>query len=121
MRDEIEKWVMYWKNQPGVELLDFPEEIGRENFLIDYAEVFCKYFAHLDDVDVLFVANGKKGEVQGYIGAGMFSEIAYVISHIARGGKKRVVFAHQPAEKLFCSDELRLWMELGWTTVFDDR
>ncbi len=118
MEEEIAQWLAYWNAQSDVVVIDYPERIAMEDFLQEYRNVFCAYFDHLDEADVLFVVNGTKEGVKGYIGAGMFSEIAYVVSQIARGTQKYVFLAHPPAAGLFCSDELDLWMQLGWVKVF---
>lgn len=118
MGDVIATWLRYWESRRDVTIIDYPKRIIERSFLVGYEQVFRDYFAHLDEADVLFVVNVKKGDVSGYIGAAMFSEIAYVVSQVARGSEKRVILAEQPASNLFCSDELGLWMTLGWVTVF---
>lgn len=118
MASEIEKWRGYWQAQSEVQILDFPSAISPEGFLQEYSKVFREYFSHLDETHVLFVVNGEKDGIKGYIGAGMLSEIAYVVSRIARGEKQEVILAHPPAFQLFCSDEIDLWIKLGWVRVF---
>lgn len=118
MASEIEEWRGYWQSQSAIQILDYPLAISSEGFLQEYSQVFQKYFSHLDETDMLFVVNGEKNGVKGYIGAGMFSEIAYVVSRIARGEKQEVILANSPASQLFCSDEIDLWIRLGWVRIF---
>ena len=70
---------------------------------------------------MLLVLNLEKRGIPGYIGPGVFAEMAFAIGLNKVLDKKiEVCYLNPiPVENLSYSDELKLWQELGWIKLFN--
>lgn len=115
LQDEIQKWIQYWNSKEGCEVLNYPRAIPRDDFERSYPEVHAQFFKDITEADVLFIANGKKNGIEGYIGAETFAELGFGLAQNLIYGKNiKLILAHMPAKEVACYNEIILWLKLGW-------
>ena len=115
LQDEIQKWVQYWNSKDGYAVLNYPKSIPADNFKDLYPAVHKDFFKSIIEADILFIANEKKNEIEGYIGAETFAELGFGLAQKLVYGKDiRLMLAHMPAKEVACYDEIVLWSRLGW-------
>lgn len=113
--DGNEKWVEYWNQQEDCTVTDYPLPIPKDRFLNEYPSVFQNFFLHLQDTDILFVANEEKGGIPGYIGAEVFGEILFAVALNRTGQRKiEIILANMPSNTVQAYEELQLWLDLKW-------
>lgn len=77
-----------------------------------------QFFKDIAEADILFIANGKKNNIDGYIGAETFAELGFGLAqNLVYGKNIKLVLAHMPAKKVACYNEIALWLKLGWVEV----
>lgn len=121
----FEKEILVWKekiNKDKYEVVKYPLKINGDNFLEEYKQEFSNHYKEIMDSDVLLALNLEKKGQAGYIGAGVFAEMAFAVGLNQLRDKKIEVFYinHIPENSLAYSDELKLWQELGWIRQFSD-
>lgn len=103
---------VYWKKyfeEKGYEVINYPHDSD------DIKEDYKKYFEDIKKCDIFFLMNEQKGNIEGYIGASVFSELTFaVMTNIVEEKKINVVLLNMPSMVLFCYDELIRWIDLGW-------
>ncbi|OGG64796.1 hypothetical protein A3C94_01840 [Candidatus Kaiserbacteria bacterium RIFCSPHIGHO2_02_FULL_55_17] len=67
--------------------------ITYDDFEKSYPEIHTDFFKHITEADVLFIANGRKKGIDGYIGTETFAELGFGLAQ---------------------NDEIVLWLKLGW-------
>jgi hypothetical protein len=114
LQEEIQKWVTYW-TQKCFTVSNYPKLIPKENFEELYPKVHREFFQSIVEADILFVANGIKKGVTGYIGAETFAELAFGLAQkLLHSSNIRLVLANMPDKKVTCYEEIVLWRKLGW-------
>lgn len=120
LQDEIQKWIQYWNSKEGYEVLNYPRAIPQDDFEKSYPEVHTQFFNDISEADVLFIANGKKKGIDGYIGAETFAELGFGLAQkIVYGRNIKLLLARMPAKEVACYDEIVLWLKLGWVELFE--
>ncbi len=115
LQNEIQKWIQYWNNKEGYSVLDYPREIPADNFEKLYPAIHKKFFQNILESDILFIANERKNEIDGYIGAETFAELSFGLAqNIINGKNIELILANMPSEKVACYQEIILWKKLGW-------
>lgn len=111
-RDKLEK--------SGFDVIKFPGKI-KDNFLTNYEREFSEQYNAISKANLLLALNLEKKGIPGYIGSGVFAEMAFAIGlNIILNKKIEVCYLNPiPEEVLPYSDELKLWQELGWIKLFD--
>ncbi len=115
--------ILEWKNElekSGYEVVKYPGEI-KDNFLANYEIEFSEQYDAISKTDVLLALNLEKKGILGYIGSGVFAEIAFGIG-LNRAFDKQIEVCYLnpiPENVLPYSDELKLWQELEWIKLFD--
>lgn len=110
--------VMEWKEileKTGYEIIKYPGKIT-DNFLNNYKTEFSEHYEAISKSDVLLALNFEKKGIPGYIGSGVFAEMAFAIG-LNRALNKTIKVCYLnpiPADKLPYSDELGFWQSLGW-------
>lgn len=118
LQDEMRKWFEYWNGLPGHEVTAHPKVIPPEDFDALYPDVHKEFFAAITEADVLFVANERKGDVDGYIGPETFAELAFGLAQRLVYGKDiKLILARMPSPEVPCHDEIVLWRRLGWVEI----
>jgi hypothetical protein len=111
--NDINKWKEKLK-ESGYEVIKYPERFTGE-FLPNYKIEFSDHYQKIAETDILLVLNIKKNDIDGYIGASVFAEIAFAIGLNVSFGKKIKVFClNQFPDSLPYSEELKYWEQLGW-------
>ena len=117
LQEEIQKWIQYWNNKE-YEVLNYPRAIPRGDFEKSYPEVHAQFFKDIAEADVLFIANGKKNDIDGYIGAETFAELGFGLAqNLVYGKDIKLILAHMSAKEVACYDEIVLWLKLGWIEI----
>lgn len=119
----FENEIIEWKNKlekSGYEVIKYPSKI-KNNFLVNYKKEFSEHYDAISKADVLLALNLEKKGIPGYIGSGVFAEMAFAIGLNRILDKKiEVYYLNLIPEKILpYSDELKLWQELGWIKLFD--
>ena len=113
------RWVEFWDRQTGCVVTDYPKRIPKERFDEEYPDVHKEFFQRLKDADILFVANGPKQGIEGYIGAEVFAEIAFAVTlNLIDGRHIKILLANMPSEQVQSHDEIQRWLRLGWISMF---
>ena len=85
----------------------------------EYPQVHSEFFRALNKAEVYLVVNLEKHGIPGYIGAGVFLEIGYVVTNNVLGKSNiKVVLVNLPHSNC-AQDELDLWYKLGWYEVIN--
>ena len=106
--DEAKYWKKYFEDK-GYEVINYP------HLSDDPLGTYKKYFEDIKRCDVFFLMNEQKGNIEGYIGASVFSELTYaVMTNIVENKKINIVLLNMPSMVLFCYDEIIRWIDLGW-------
>lgn len=115
LQNEIKKWIDYWTNNGNNIILDFPREIPLDKFNDLYPEIHKQFFQNITNTDILFIANGIKNNINGYIGAETFAELSFGLAQkIVYNKDIKLILACMPDKKVACYEEIILWLELGW-------
>ncbi len=115
LENEIQEWVKYWSAQENCSVLNYPKPISSDKLEKLYPEVHKNFFKDINQADVLFIANEKKKNINGYIGAETFAELNFGLAKKLIEGKDiKLILAHMPAREVDCYDEILLWNKLGW-------
>jgi hypothetical protein len=118
---EIE--ILEWKNkleQLGYEVIKYPEKI-KDNFIENYKKEFSEHYIAISKADILLALNLEKKGTKGYIGSGVFAEMAFALG-LNRTFNKMIDVRYLnmiPEGILPYADELKLWQELGWINPFE--
>jgi len=120
---KFEKEILEWKNKLGknFDVTKYPEKISGD-FLINYSMEFKNHYSYINDADILFILNLEKNGKKGYIGPGVFAEIAYAIGlNLTLGKKIKIYLLNNFADDLMCSEELSFWLDLGWIKMWSEK
>ncbi len=118
----FENEIIRWKDRlekKGFEILKYPVRI-KEDFTENYKKEFSEHYKAITKADIVLVLNLNKNNVAGYIGAGVFAEMAFALG-LNRAFKKQIEVCYLndlPKNESPHSDELNLWQELGWIKRF---
>ena len=115
---EIEDWKEYFEKQ-GYQVINYPKKIDQENEKV-YKEVYLKFFKSLDETDILFVLNGEKNGIEGYIGAETFAELSYtMVQRVNHNKDKKIWLLNKQSKEVKCYTEVTDFIKLGWIEIFD--
>jgi len=116
--NEIKDYKIKLEND-GFKIIKHPIKIN-EDLLSNYKKSFLDCYRAVPKSDMVFVLNPKKNGIPGYIGPGVFAEIAFAIGINKVFNKKIDIRYLNPIalNKLPYSDELKLWQKLGWINIF---
>jgi hypothetical protein len=111
------KEISEWKDKlekENYELIKYPEKTDGE-FLSGYKIEFSDHYQKITETDILFILNLNKNNIDGYIGAAVFAEIAFAIGLNRTCNKNIKVYClNKFPDTLPYSEELKLWVDLGW-------
>ena len=116
---EIEDWKNYFEKQ-GYQVINYPKKIDQENEKV-YKEVYLKFFKSLDETDILFVLNGEKNGIEGYIGAETFAELTFALmQNLVYNKNIQIVILRMPSINVQSYEEINLWLKLGWIKLLEN-
>lgn len=111
--EEINQWRKKLEEN-NYEVIKYPKQFTGD-FLPNYKIEFSEYYQKIAETDILFVLNVKKNNIDGYIGASVFAEIAFAIGLNRASNKKIKIFClNKFPDSLPYSEELKYWEQLGW-------
>ncbi|BFT94154.1 MAG: hypothetical protein MNSN_06860 [Minisyncoccus archaeiphilus] len=114
------KEIMEWKDileDIGFRVIKYPV---RTKDGVSYEEEFSSHYFSISKADAILVLNLEKDGIPGYIGPGVFAEIAFAIGWEKVKGKDiKVYYVNPIPDSLPYSEELRLWQSLGWLIPVD--
>jgi len=114
LQEKIVFWKKFWEDE-GYYVTDYPKKIKDENFLEEYPNVHKNFFKSITEADILFVMNGDKNGIAGYLGAESFGEMCFgVVQNLVYNKKLEVVLLQQPSQNVQSYEEIILWLKLGW-------
>lgn len=112
--------VKYWKKKfedKGYEVTNYPkieDNVSRE-------EAYRKYYKDIEECDIFFLMNEKKGNIEGYIGASVFGELTYaVMNNVVHNKNIKILMLNMPSVVLFCHDEIVERLDLGLIEFYED-
>lgn len=119
----FENEIIEWKNnleKSGFEVIKYPTKIHGD-FLNGYKKEFSEHYEAIFKADVILALNLDKKGVAGYIGSGVFAEMAFAIGlNKVLDKKTDVCYLNPIPEGVFpYSDELKLWQDLEWIKLFE--
>mgnify|MGYP001619476250 CR=1 FL=1 len=119
----FENEIIEWKNKletSGFEVIKYPTKI-KDDFLNNYKKEFIEHYEAISKADIILALNLDKKGIAGYIGSGVFAEMAFAIGLNKVLDKKIDVCYLNPIPEgvLPYSDELKLWQELEWIKSFE--
>lgn len=118
----FENEIVEWKNkleEKGFEVLKYPTKI-KGDLLTGYNREFSEHYEAITKADILLALNFDKKGIAGYIGAGVFAEMAFALG-LNRTLDKQIEVCYInpiPKEGLPYFDELELWQNLDWIKQF---
>src|SRR3989344_9581874 len=120
LQKEMHWWRYFWNNRKNHSVIDFPHSIKNKNFIKDYPRIHKKFFLNIAKSNVLFVANESKNGIKGYIGAEVFSELAFgVMQNLLNNRKIEIILAQMPSSQVQSFEEIKLWLKLGWIKIWN--
>lgn len=98
----------------GFDVIKYPLGI-KGDITTGYMGEFSDHYTSISRTDAIIVLNIDKRGIPGYIGPGVFAEIAFALGLNRAIGKDIEVYHINPVpEGLPYAEELKLWQELGW-------
>lgn len=114
----FEKEIVDWKNKlekNNFKVIKYPTKI-QGNLAEGYKKEFSDHYKAICEADAILALNLDKKGINGYIGSGVFAEMAFTIG-LNKVFKKKIKIYYLnliPKKSLPYSDELELWQKLGW-------
>lgn len=122
---KLQDKVNYWKDKfekENYQVLDYPKEIDKCSFIDVYPDVHKEFFEKITKTDILFIMNEDKNNIEGYIGAETFAELAFGLSqNLVYEKNIELLILKMPDEKVSCYNEIKLWLELGWIKIYNKK
>jgi hypothetical protein len=107
----------YWKSkfeEKGYEVINYPHINGHDD-----EEEYKKFYADIENCDIFFLMNERKGNIEGYIGASVFGELTYaVMNNVVHKKNIKILLLDMPSIVLFCHEEIVRWIDLGWINFY---
>lgn len=121
LRQEINYWINFFESR-NYEVLDYPKKINKTKFMEIYPNVHKEFFENITKADILFIMNENKDGKIGYIGSETFAELTFGLAQNLIYHKKiELLFLQMPGEDIYCYEEIKLWLSLGWIKLYDDK
>jgi len=114
----FETEIVDWKNKlekNNFKVIKYPTKI-QGDLAKGYNKEFGDHYKAIYKADAILALNLDKKGINGYIGSGVFAEMAFAIGLNKVLKKKiKIYYLNSISEKtLPYSDELELWQKLGW-------
>lgn len=120
LRDEINKWIHFFEDK-DFDVLNYPKPIKDDDFLKEFPSVHKEFYESLNDIDILFIANEHKNDMDGYIGPAVFAEISFVLGlKLTHSKNTRIVLYKLPSTQNHFYEDIKLWMGNGWLEILNE-
>lgn len=114
--DEVSIWKKKFEDK-GYEVINYPH-IDEE---VSIGENYKKFYKDIEECDIFFLMNEKKGNIEGYIGASVFGELTYAImNNVVHNRNIKILMLDMPSVVLFCHEEIVRWLDMGWIEFYRD-
>lgn len=114
-------WRTYWETK-GYEILDWPDAIQFTDIRDIYPSVHTNFYKALERTSCHFVANEQKNGIDGYIGVGVFSEIAFRVGiNLTRGANVPIFLLKEPSKDSYFYNDIMMWISFGWIQIFEEK
>lgn len=114
----FEKEIIEYKDKfekLGYAVIKYPAKIKKGDIVNGYRNEFTDHYKAINRADAIIALNLDKKGIKGYVGAGVFAEIAFAVGLNRVFDKKiDVYYLNELPDSLPYSDELNLWKKLGW-------
>ena len=114
--DEVDYWKRKFESK-GHEVINYPhvdDEISVE-------EAYKDFYKDIENCDIFFLMNEKKGNIEGYIGASVFGEVTYaVMNNVIHNKHIKILMLDMPSIALFCHEEIVRWIDMGWIEFYSE-
>lgn len=121
LQDKINYWIQYFKDK-DYDVFDYPKQINKEQFIKIYPNIHKEFFENITKTDVLFIMNEDKNNIKGYIGAETYAELTFGLAQNLLYSKNiELIILKMPSMEVQCYDEIKLWLELGWIKLYDEK
>jgi hypothetical protein len=119
----FETEIINWKNrleEKGFEVIKYPTKI-KGDLSKGYEKEFSEHYDAIAKTDMILALNLDKKGIPGYIGSGVFAEMAFAIGlNRALGKNIEVCYLNAITDDVLpYSDELKLWKDLDWIKQFN--
>ena len=122
LQDQIKKWLSFWVSK-GYKVTDYPKEVKDSEFSKEYPMIHKNFYKKLynPNLNVHFVLNEDKNNISGYIGPGVFAEIAFRVGlNLIQNKKVKIILFKKPSPKNHFYKDIQLWLSLGWVRLFHE-
>lgn len=93
---------------------------GDEGYDEHLASSYRRFWRNLDKADVFFLMNEDQKETEGYIGAGMLTELAHVvINNFNQERQTAIYLLKEPSKSQDCYKEVKFWLDQGWIQIYE--
>ncbi|MBU1083066.1 hypothetical protein KKE14_01360 [Patescibacteria group bacterium] len=114
---EAQEWKIQLENM-GYSVIRTIQSID-ENDIGQYKQTHTDHYSRMSECNIVFVLNLEKKNIPGYIGAGVFAEIAFAIGlNIILDKNIEILLVNPLPEESPYLDELTKWQKLGWLKQF---
>lgn len=119
LQKEIKFWINHFEDK-NYEILDYPKQIGLDNYYQDLANIYREFYNNLEKTDTYFLMNEDKNGIKGYIGASSISELTYVVMlNLIHNKKIDIYILNIPSKEVNSYDEIKAWLDMGWIKLYD--
>lgn len=117
-QEEIKKWKKEFEEK-GFEVINWPKEIDQSN-IHEYKTVHTKFFKSILEADMIFIINGEKNGIKGYVGAQTFAELSFaIIQNTIYNKGKEIYLLNEPGKEVQSYTELNTFIQLGWIKIYN--
>lgn len=114
--DDVSIWKKKFEDK-GYQVINYPH-IDEE---ISIGEIYKQFYKDIEECDIFFLMNERKGNIEGYIGASVFGELTYAImNNVVHNKNIKVLMLDMPSVALFCHEEIVRWLDMGWIEFYKD-
>ena len=93
---------------------------GDEGYEEHLANTCRRFWKNLDRADIFFMMNEDQNDTEGYIGAGMLTELSHVlINNFNHGEETAIYLLKEPSESQNCYSEVKFWLDQGWVKIYE--
>lgn len=114
--DDVSTWKKIFEDK-GYEVINYPH-IDEE---VSIGQSYKQFYKDIEECDIFFLMNERKGNIEGYIGASVFGELTYAImNNVVHDRNIKILMLDMPSVVLFCHEEIVRWLDMGWIEFYRD-
>ena len=117
LQSKINKWIVFWQSR-GYRVIASVQPIEKKKFLKRWPAIHKNFYENLAKTDIHFIANENAKNQKGYIGNGVFAEIAFSVGlNFVRKKKVEIILLQKPDSKNKFAADINLWLKSGWLKI----